>query len=135
LLHKPVAFLVLPIFALANTAIALDLDWRESVLGGNGVGIIAGLALGKPIGILLMSYAVVVAGFCRLPGDLGWRHIFGAGLLGGVGFTMSIFIANLAFPHSEKLVNGSIVAVLAASLLSALFGYFWLWWPRPRHAW
>ena len=82
LLHKPVAFVILPVFALANTAIPIGADWLQSLSGMNSAGIAAGLILGKPVGITLFCLAAVVAGLCRLPEDLGWRHVVGAGMLG-----------------------------------------------------
>jgi NhaA family Na+:H+ antiporter len=81
-LHRPVAFVILPIFALANTGIVVGAGWHQTLLSANSLGIIAGLAVGKPLGIMLLCIAAVALGFCKLPADLGWRHIFGAGLLG-----------------------------------------------------
>jgi NhaA family Na+:H+ antiporter len=125
-LHKPVAFLILPIFALANTGIVIVPGWEQSLLDNNSVGIVAGLVIGKPIGIVAASALAVALGLCRLPSDLGWRHIAGAGLLGGIGFTMSIFITNLAFSEQGAEIDTSKTAVLAASLLSGVLGYLWL---------
>jgi NhaA family Na+:H+ antiporter len=126
LLHKPVAFLILPIFALANTAIVISPDWTQALLSSNSLGIIAGLLVGKPAGILLFSFIAVAAGICRLPPDLGWRHVAGAGILGGIGFTMSIFIANLAFPHQADLISASKMAILVGSLCAGVLGFLWL---------
>jgi NhaA family Na+:H+ antiporter len=125
-LIKPVAFLILPAFALANTGIAIGDRWLEDLTDSNGLGILAGLVLGKPLGIALASFLAVAVGICRLPADLRWAHIFGAGLLGGIGFTMSIFIANLAFPGEPVTVNASKIAILVASLLAGVAGYVWL---------
>lgn len=126
LLHKPVAFVILPIFALANTAIVIDADWWQGLTTMNSLGIAAGLVLGKPIGIFLFTFIAVSLGLCRLPLDLTWRHVVGAGMLGGIGFTMSIFITNLAFPDDPVSVNSSKKAILAASLLAASLGAAWL---------
>lgn len=126
LLHKPVAFLILPIFALANTGIVIGTGWAQELISANSVGIIGGLVLGKPLGIALLSYLAVAIGLCRLPGDLKWRHIAGAGMLGGIGFTMSIFITNQAFADQAALINPSKMAILAASLTSGTLGYAWL---------
>ncbi len=93
-LHKPVSFLILPIFALCNTGVVIGADWAQNLTTANSLGIIGGLVLGKPLGITLLSFVAVTVGLCRLPLDLNWRHVFGAGLLGGIGFTMSIFITN-----------------------------------------
>lgn len=125
-LHKPVAFIILPVFALANTGIILGADSLQMLTGGNSKGIIAGLLIGKPLGITLLSFVAVAAGVCRLPLDLNWRHVFGAGLLGGIGFTMSIFITNLAFPGDAFEVNASKTAILLASLTAGTAGFLWL---------
>lgn len=125
-LHKPVAFLILPIFALANTGIVIGSGWTEELLSTNSLGIILGLAAGKPIGIMLACSAAVALGVCRLPLDLAWRHVLGAGLLSGIGFTMSIFITNLAFPGHPEVINAAKMAILIASLISGLIGFFWL---------
>ncbi|MBS1141986.1 MAG: nhaA [Proteobacteria bacterium] len=125
-LHKPVAFLILPVFALANTGIVIASGWQNELLGSNSLGILGGLVVGKPLGIFLACLLAVTLGVCSLPGDLKWRHILGAGLLGGIGFTMSIFIANLAFTDSASLVNASKMAILIASLVAGGLGFFWL---------
>ena len=125
-MHKPVAFCILPIFALANTAIAVPADWFQHLTSANSIGIAAGLVLGKPIGVMLFCVAAVAIGLCRLPSDLTWRHVIGGGMLGGIGFTMSIFIANLAFPANPEMIVASKMAILLASLTSAVFGILWL---------
>lgn len=125
-LHKPVAFLILPIFALANTGIVIAAGWQQELLASNSLGIFGGLVIGKPLGIFLASFLAVAVGVCALPGDLKWRHIVGAGLLGGIGFTMSIFITNLAFAGSVEFVNASKMAILMASLVAGALGFLWL---------
>lgn len=125
-LHKPVAFLIMPIFALANTGIVIGSDWMAGLATVNSIGIIAGLTVGKPIGIFVVSFAAVSLGLSRLPLDLTWKHIFGAGLLGGIGFTMSIFIANLAFESQPAIVNAAKMSILAASIVAAAAGSIWL---------
>jgi len=125
-LHTPVGYLILPIFALANTGVIIGSGWAEELTSANSLGIAAGLALGKPLGITVACYLAVLVGICRLPYDLSWRHVFGAGLLGGIGFTMSIFITNLAFPGQADVINGSKVAILAASLAAGVLGFVWL---------
>jgi len=117
-LHKPVAFVILPVFALANTGILLAPGWLQSLSSGNSLGVLLGLVLGKPIGILLMCWLAIRAGWCRLPEEVGFRHIFGAGLLAGIGFTMSIFITNLAFSDAGH-IQSSKIAILFASLLAS----------------
>ncbi len=125
-LHKPVAFIILPIFALANTGIIIGADWLQSIFSANSMGILLGLVLGKPIGITLLSFLAVLTGVCRLPGDLTWRHVIGIGMLGGIGFTMSIFITNLAFADAPDIINSSKMAILLASLCAGFFGVVWL---------
>jgi len=125
-LHKPVAFVILPIFALANTGIIIGADWYQNLLSANSSGIIGGLVLGKPLGITLICFIAVSIGICRLPLDLSWRHIFGAGILGGIGFTMSIFITNLAFVGSAETINASKTAILLGSLIAGTIGFLWL---------
>ncbi len=125
-LHKPVAFIILPIFALANTGIAVGADWLENLTSPNSVGVIAGLTLGKPVGVIMLCAMAVASGLCRLPADLTWREIAGAGILGGIGFTMSIFIANLAFPSDPATTNAAKLAILIASLIAGTAGFLWL---------
>jgi NhaA family Na+:H+ antiporter len=124
-LHKPVAFLILPLFAIANTCIAIESDWHVGLDHPNTFGIVLGLVVGKPLGILLFSFIGVSAGFCVLPKRLKWPHILGAGMLGGIGFTMSIFITILAFQDPEIIVFSKI-AILIASVLSGIFGFVFL---------
>jgi Na+:H+ antiporter, NhaA family len=122
-LHKPVAFIILPIFALANTGILISAGWQQDLMSSNSLGIISGLLLGKPLGIALFSFAAVVIGVCKLPDDLTWLHIVGAGFLAGIGFTMSIFITNLAFASNASIIIGSKIAILTASLLAGIIGF------------
>lgn len=125
-LHKPVTFVILPVFALANTGIILGSDWAQYLTTANSLGIIAGLVAGKPLGIFLVSFVAVTIGICRLPLDLNWRHIFGAGLLGGIGFTMSIFITNLSFVGKPELISASKIAILLSSFTAGTIGFLWL---------
>ena len=126
LLHKPVAFIILPIFALVNTGITLSGDWMHDLSSLNSLGITMGLILGKPLGITLFCFMVVAIGVCRLPSDLKWGHIIGAGILGGIGFTMSIFITNLAFTEDPATINAAKVSILIASLTAGILGFLWL---------
>lgn len=125
-LHKPVAFLVMPIFALCNTGIIIGAGWAASLTSSNSLGIIIGLLAGKVIGVGVFSFIAVKLKICRLPRALNWKHIIGAGFLAGIGFTMSIFITNLAFKTNTELINSSIMAVLFTSLASGIIGYIWL---------
>lgn len=130
-LHKPVAYLILPLFALANTAIIINTDISNVMTESNSLGIALGLIIGKPLGILLFSYMAVLIGWCNLPEDVNWKQIFGAGILGGIGFTMSIFITLLAFDKQE-IINNSKLMILIASLIAGLLGYFYLRLISPR---
>jgi len=121
-LHKPVAFLILPLFALANTCIPIATDWASSLTHLNSLGIILGLAVGKPLGIWLFSFIGVSLGLCALPKGLKWRNIIGAGFLGGIGFTMSIFITLLAFDDAN-VIDNSKIAVLIASIIAGSIGF------------
>lgn len=126
ILHTPVGYIILPIFALANTGVVIGDGWAQELASANSLGIAAGLALGKPIGITVASFVAVLTGVCRLPYDLSWRHVVGAGLLGGIGFTMAIFITNLAFLGQADVINESKIAILAASLTAGVLGFAWL---------
>lgn len=126
LLHKPVAFVILPLFALANTGVVLDGSLWSAMAEPNALGIIGGLVIGKPVGILLLSLAATMLGLCALPEGLDWRHLLGAGMLGGIGFTMSIFITNLAFGTQPEMVDAAKLAVFTGSLLAGVLGSAWL---------
>ncbi len=125
LLHKPVAFVILPLFALANTSIVIEHDWTSGLTNLNSIGIMAGLVIGKPLGIFLFSIIAIVAGIAAMPTGMRWKHILGIGFLGGIGFTMSIFITLLAFDELHHQQEAKI-AILLASFISALAGLAWL---------
>jgi len=124
-LHKPVAFFILPLFAVANTCIAIGDTWQSGLGQTNSLGIIAGLVIGKPLGIFLFSFIGVGLGLCVMPSDLKWKNIIGAGFLGGIGFTMSIFITLLAFDNDD-IVNNSKIAILIASFIAGTIGFIFL---------
>jgi NhaA family Na+:H+ antiporter len=121
-LHKPVAFIIMPLFALANTGIPLTGNWIAGLATSNSLGIFAGLFVGKPLGIVLFSFLAVKSGLSELPGDVDWKHIIAVGFLSGIGFTMSIFITILAFDNPE-LVQGSKISILLSSLLAGAAGF------------
>lgn len=125
-LHKPVTFIVLPLFALANTGIVIGADWTQELMSLNSLGILGGLVIGKPLGITLVTLLAIGIGICQLPDDLNWTHIVGAGLLGGIGFTMSIFITNLAFVGQADMINASKMSILLGSLTAGTLGFVWL---------
>jgi len=124
-LHKPVAFIILPIFALANTAIIINFNSSGTLIPNYAIGIIAGLVIGKPVGIYLFSFLSVKFKVAQLPEDLLWKPILGVALLGGIGFTMSIFITLLAFTDTE-IINHAKLYIIIASLLSGIIGLFYL---------
>jgi Na+:H+ antiporter, NhaA family len=122
-LHYPVAFIILPIFALTNTAIIFPKDLIRNFTSNNSLGIMLGLVFGKFLGIFLLSYLAVKSKLASLSEDLNWRHILGVSFLGGIGFTMSIFITNLAFSEVEIIVSSK-MSILLASLFAAVVGLF-----------
>jgi Na+:H+ antiporter, NhaA family len=124
-LHNPVAFLILPLFAIANTCIAVGNNWQTGINQTYSLGILTGLLIGKPLGIFILSYAGVKLKFCTLPSDLKWKNIIGVGFLAGIGFTMSIFITLLAFENIE-IINNSKITILIASLLAGTIGFIFL---------
>jgi NhaA family Na+:H+ antiporter len=125
-LHKPVAFFILPLFAMANTGIMISSEWAQGLGEASSMGIMLGLIFGKPIGIFFFSLAGSILGLCALPKDLKWSNIFGVGFLGGIGFTMSIFITLLAFKGDALLIDNSKIAILLASLVAGTIGYLFL---------
>lgn len=122
-LHKPVAFIVLPLFALANTSIMLSSDIGQALTQNYSLGIALGLIAGKPLGIFMLTFFAVSVGLCKLPGDLKWKSIVGVGFLAGIGFTMSIFITLLAF-ENETIINNAKFVILISSLVAGLIGYW-----------
>jgi NhaA family Na+:H+ antiporter len=125
LLVRPVNFLIMPIFALANTNIRFENKMIDGLSSPLGLGIICGLALGKPIGVSLFSWLSVKSGMAKLPNKVNWKHIFGLGLLAGIGFTMSVFIALLSFSTTEYQIQAKF-AILVSSVLAGISGYVFL---------
>lgn len=126
-LERPVGLLVMPIFALSNAGIHIDIRslsavWTEPLT----LGIVLGLVIGKCIGISLLCWLAIRMNLGRLSQDVTMRHIVGIGLLGGMGFTMSIFIAGLGFENNPEMLHGAKTAILIASLLAGVSGYLWL---------
>lgn len=132
-LHAPVAFVILPVFAFANAGLALgDISWID-ITNPVTFGIILGLLLGKPVGILLFVGLSVVSGFATLPKDVNWSQLLGAAFACGIGFTMSLFIAGLAFEHSSgAYFGGDRLGILIGSALSGLAGYLVLHFALPK---
>lgn len=125
--HFPVNFLVIPIFALANAAIPIDLGSIDEVLSDPiTLGIIMGLAFGKPIGIGIATWLAVKSGLCSLPQSMTMHHVIGVGFLAGIGFTMSIFITELAFRGEKETLIIAKTGILFASILAAVIGFIYL---------
>lgn len=123
-----VTFVVIPIFALANAGIDLgSVVWSDALTNSVTVGVLAGLVLGKFAGISLFSWVAVRLGLARLPSGVEWKHLMGAAWLGGIGFTMSLFIAQLAF-SDPVVVEQAKLGILLASAASAAIGLAWLLW-------
>lgn len=132
-LHPWVAFLILPIFALGNAGLTFgQISLSEALTHRASLGIMFGLLVGKPIGITLFSYLSVKMKLALLPEGIRWPHIFGVSLLGGIGFTMSLFISGLSFTMPD-LLNYSKLAVLTVSVVSALVGILFLLYYTKRH--
>lgn len=124
-LRKPVNYFILPVFALANMAIPLSFGDTSRLFSVMSLGIILGLVIGKPAGILLFSWGLVRSGFASLPDGTTWKQILGLGILAGIGFTMSIFIGSLSFTH-EIYLNIAKLSVIAASTISTIVGLIYL---------
>jgi Na+:H+ antiporter, NhaA family len=130
-LHKPVAFIILPLFALANTCILIPNTWFTDLHNSNSVGIILGLVVGKPLGILVATYVAIKFNWSSFPTGVSWKHLWGGAILGGIGFTMSIFISLLAF-NDATLINQSKISILIASTCASLLGLLALSIGRKR---
>ena len=122
-LHPWVAYFIVPLFALSNAGVALGSGVTAALGSSVAYGIVAGLVLGKQVGILASAWLVVRMGWADLPAGVTWRHIWGAGCVAGIGFTMSLFIGELAFADSPELLDVAKVAILAASVVAALVGW------------
>jgi NhaA family Na+:H+ antiporter len=125
MLHYPVPFIILPLFALVNTAIPIGTDWTTALLESASLGIILGLVLGKPLGIFLFSWLSIRLKLAEKPKGTTWNQLFGVGILGGIGFTMSIFVTILAF-NDHEVIDHSKFAILMSSLTAGLIGFIWL---------
>jgi len=127
-MHLPTAYIVIPIFSLANAGIPIDTSTIEATLVHPvTMGIVAGLVIGKLVGIAGFAWIAVKMGITTLPKDLNFKHIIGVGLMGGIGFTMSIFVAELGFAsHPEELLMAK-TGVLLASLIAGISGFIWLY--------
>ena len=131
-LHPWVAYLILPVFAFANAGLALGGFALDDLLTPVPLGVALGLVAGKPVGVVLAALLARATGFSRFPEGMDWKAMVGLGLLCGIGFTMSLFIASLAFGDDAGLFPSAVLGVLCASLVSALAGLAWLWATLPR---
>ena len=127
-----VAFLIMPIFAFANAGVSLEGLSLSSLLSPVPLGILMGLFFGKQIGVLLFSYVSVKFKFAEMPNNSSWMSIYGVSILTGIGFTMSLFVGNLAFVDNTQYIDGVKIGVLSGSLLSTVFGYFVLFFTSKK---
>ena len=121
-LHKPVAFFIVPLFCFANTGIIFSGSLNDVLLNSNSLGIITGLVIGKPVGILLLCFIAIKLKLGKMPDGVNWLQLTAAGILAGIGFTMSIFITLLAFKDSN-IIQHSKIAILIASFVAGLAGF------------
>ena len=127
-MHIPSAYLIIPIFSLANAGVPIDFSSFNSIVTNPvAIGITLGLVLGKLVGIAGFTWVAVKLGFTSLPQGVNFKHIIGVGLMGGIGFTMSIFIAELGFAHSAENLLMAKTGILFASILAGVSGFIWLY--------
>jgi len=119
-----VGFVIMPIFAFANAGVSLEGLSLSSLLQPVPLGILLGLFIGKQVGVMIFSYVAVKTGAAQMPNNASWLSLYGVSVLTGIGFTMSLFVGNLAFTENIQYIDGVKIGVLAGSLLSTLFGYF-----------
>ena len=121
-----VAFGIMPLFALANAGVSLNGVTFNSLLSPIPLGIVLGLFVGKQVGVFLFSIVSIKLKVAQMPSNANWAGLYGVGILTGIGFTMSLFIGNLAFVENNQYIDGVKIGVLTGSLLSTLVGYFLL---------
>jgi NhaA family Na+:H+ antiporter len=114
----------MPLFAFANAGVSLEAISFSSLLLPVPLGILLGLFIGKQIGVFLFSYISIKLGFAQMPNNSNWIELYGVGILTGIGFTMSLFVGNLAFIENTQYIDGVKLGVLSGSLLSTITGYF-----------
>jgi NhaA family Na+:H+ antiporter len=132
-LHFPVALIILPVFALANTGIEVPANWSSNLISPASLGIILGLCFGKPLGIMAACQLLLMSGIARMPSGLTLRHVFGAAIAAGIGFTMSIFVTNLAF-EDHATIDLCKIAILGSLLISTCAGILWFMLFVPKLA-
>jgi NhaA family Na+:H+ antiporter len=121
-LLKPVAYVIVPLFALANAGVDLTPGETSALTGPVMWGVLLGLLIGKPLGVLLASWAVLKTGWAAMPEGATRRQLAGVALLCGIGFTMSLFVANLAFPGQQEQLAATKIGIIIASVVSSLAG-------------
>ena len=132
-LHPWVAFAIVPLFALANAGVRIEGEVGAALGNRVTLGVILGLVLGKQLGVTLGAWLAVRAGITDLPQGVGWRHIYGAGWLAGIGFTMALFVADLAFVGDDgELLTAAKVGILVASLIAGVGGWLILRRASPQ---
>ena len=119
-----VAFGIMPLFAFANAGVSLDGLSLSSLLDKVPLGILLGLFVGKQLGVFIFSYVSIKMKIAQMPNNANWFNLYGVGILTGIGFTMSLFVGNLAFVENMQYMDGVKIGVLTGSLLSTLAGYF-----------
>jgi NhaA family Na+:H+ antiporter len=127
-----VAFMIMPLFAFANAGVSLQGLSLTSLLQPVPLGILLGLFIGKQVGVMIFSFVAVKLGAAQMPDNASWLSLYGVSILTGIGFTMSLFVGNLAFAENIQYIDGVKIGVLAGSLLSTLFGYFILLFSSKR---
>ncbi len=132
-LHPITSFLILPLFALFNAGVAVNVESLSAGPLAVGAGVVFGLVLGKQLGIMAFCWLTIHSGHAELPDGVRWRHLWGASCLAGVGFTMSLFISSLAFKNSLELDSQAKLGVLLASIIAGLIGFVVLSWALPKN--
>tara|TARA_B100000787_G_scaffold120174_1_gene90237 strand:+ start:560 stop:1732 length:1173 start_codon:yes stop_codon:yes gene_type:complete len=127
-----VAFIIMPIFAFANAGVSLEGLSLSSLMQPVPLGILLGLFIGKQVGVMIFSFVAVKTQVAQMPDNSSWLSLYGVSVLTGIGFTMSLFVGNLAFTENVQYIDGVKIGVLAGSLLSTLFGYFILLFASKR---
>jgi len=127
-----VAFMIMPIFAFANAGVSLEGLSLSSLMQPVPLGILLGLFIGKQVGVMIFSFIAVKTGAAQMPDNSNWLSLYGVSVLTGIGFTMSLFVGNLAFSQNIQYIDGVKIGVLAGSLLSTLFGYFILFFSTKK---
>jgi len=127
-----VAYGIMPLFAFANAGVSLEGLTFASLLEPVPLGILLGLFIGKQLGVFIFSYFSIRLGFAQMPNNSNWVNLYGVGILTGIGFTMSLFIGNLAFIENTHYIDGVKIGVLSGSILSTIFGYFLLFFCKSK---